>query len=104
ATSRRNPRSRARPSPHGGAEAAGRQGAQHEGPAVEGPAVEGPAVEGPVPEGPGRLPPVRLAPRDELAASARVAPLLRAARDVARWAGTGRRPTAKGPRGPPDPA
>jgi len=43
-----------------------------------------------------RLPPVRLAPRDELAASARVAPLLRAARDVARWAGTGRRPTAKG--------
>jgi hypothetical protein len=44
-----------------------------------------------------RLPPVRLAPRDELAASARVAPLLRAARDVARWAaGTGRRPTLKG--------
>jgi hypothetical protein len=33
-----------------------------------------------------RLPPVRLAPRDELAAAARVAPLLRAARDVARWA------------------
>jgi hypothetical protein len=67
-----------------------------EGPAVEGPVVEGPVPEGPVPEGPGRLPPVRLAPRDELAASARVAPLLRAARDVARWAGTGRRPTAKG--------
>jgi len=43
-----------------------------------------------------RLPPVRLAPRDELAASARVAPLLRAARDIARWASTGRRPTAKG--------
>jgi hypothetical protein len=36
--------------------------------------------------GPPRLPPVRLAPRDELAAAARVAPLLRAARDVARWA------------------
>jgi hypothetical protein len=48
-------------------------------------------------EGMHRLPPVRLAPRDELAASARVAPLLRAARDVARWAGTGRRPTLKGP-------
>ena len=43
-----------------------------------------------------RLPPVRLAPRDELAASARVAPLLRAARDIARWASTGPRPTAKG--------
>jgi hypothetical protein len=36
--------------------------------------------------GPPRLPPVRLAPREELAAAARVAPLLRAARDVARWA------------------
>ena len=34
-----------------------------------------------------RLPSVRLAPREELAAAARVAPLLRAARDVARWAG-----------------
>ena len=33
-----------------------------------------------------RLPSVRLAPREELAAAARVAPLLRAARDVARWA------------------
>jgi hypothetical protein len=32
-----------------------------------------------------RLPPVRLAPREELAGSARVAPLLRAARQVARW-------------------
>jgi hypothetical protein len=32
-----------------------------------------------------RLPSVRLAPRDELAAMARVAPLLRAARDLARW-------------------
>jgi hypothetical protein len=39
---------------------------------------------------PPRLPPVRLAPHDELAAAARVAPLLRAAREVARWAGTGR--------------
>jgi hypothetical protein len=35
---------------------------------------------------PPRLPPVRLAPREELAAAARVAPLLRAARDLARWA------------------
>jgi hypothetical protein len=43
--------------------------------------------------GPPRLPPVRLAPRDELAAAARVAPLLRAARDVARWA---RRPGGPG--------
>ena len=34
-----------------------------------------------------RLPPVRLAPREELAGSARVAPLLRAARQVARWLG-----------------
>lgn len=40
--------------------------------------------------GAGRLPTVRLAPRDELADSARVAPLLRAARDLARWAGEAR--------------
>ncbi len=33
-----------------------------------------------------RMPPVRLAPRDELAAAARVAPLLRAARDLRAWA------------------
>ncbi len=32
------------------------------------------------------MPPVRLAPRDELAAAARVAPLLRAARDLTAWA------------------
>ena len=38
-----------------------------------------------------RLPPVRLAPREELAGSARVAPLLRAAREVARWLGPGGR-------------
>jgi hypothetical protein len=37
-----------------------------------------------------RLPPVRLAHREELAHAARVAPLLRAARDLARWAETGR--------------
>ena len=35
---------------------------------------------------PSKLPPVRLAPREELAAAARVAPLLRAARLVACWA------------------
>jgi hypothetical protein len=35
-----------------------------------------------------RPPAVRLAPREELAAAARVAPLLRAARDLARWADT----------------
>jgi hypothetical protein len=34
-----------------------------------------------------RMPPVRLAPREELAAAARVAPLLRAAADLSRWAG-----------------
>jgi hypothetical protein len=34
-----------------------------------------------------RLPPVRLAPRDELASAARVAPLLRAAAALSRWAG-----------------
>ena len=33
-----------------------------------------------------RLPSVRLAPRDELAGLARVAPLLRAARDLSQWA------------------
>jgi hypothetical protein len=32
------------------------------------------------------MPPVRLAPREELAAAARVAPLLRAARELSRWA------------------
>jgi hypothetical protein len=37
-------------------------------------------------DSPPRLPPVRLAPREELAGAARVVPLLRAARDIARWA------------------
>ena len=46
--------------------------------------------------GPPRLPTVRLAPREELAAAARVAPLLRAARDVARWVGPGRAVTKAG--------
>jgi hypothetical protein len=49
------------------------------------------------PGGPRRLPPVRLAPREELASSARVAPLLRAARLVASWAAGGHQPgTADG--------
>jgi hypothetical protein len=39
---------------------------------------------------------VRLAPREELAAAARVAPLLRAARDLARWVGPGRAVTKAG--------
>ena len=46
--------------------------------------------------GPPRLPTVRLAPREELAAAARVAPLLRAARDVTRWVGPGRALTKAG--------
>ena len=46
--------------------------------------------------GPPRLPTVRLAPREELAAAARVAPLLRAARDVTRWIGPGRALTKAG--------
>ena len=49
----------------------------------------GPAARGRRDDNP-RLPPVRLAPREELAHAARVAPLLRAARDLARWAETGR--------------
>jgi hypothetical protein len=40
------------------------------------------------------MPPVRLAPRDELAAAARVAPLLRAARDLGAWATAHREITA----------
>ena len=39
-----------------------------------------------------RMPPVRLAPREELAAAARVAPLLRAAADLSRWADEAARP------------
>jgi len=46
---------------------------------------------------PPKLPPVRLAPREELAAAARVAPLLRAARLVGCWAAAGQQPgTADG--------
>jgi hypothetical protein len=42
------------------------------------------------------MPPVRLAPREELAAAARVAPLLRAARDLIRWATGARGPVTAG--------
>ncbi len=42
------------------------------------------------------MPPVRLAPRDELAAAARVAPLLRAARELGRWAAEHPEPAAGG--------
>jgi len=46
-----------------------------------------------------RLPPVRLAPREELAAAARVAPLLRAARNLSRWADRRRAAGAGQPNG-----
>ncbi len=75
ATSRRNPPSRTTPGPRGTAN--GNAQATDTG-------------------GPLRLPTVRLAPREELAAAARVAPLLRAGRDVARWIGPGRALTKAG--------
>ena len=56
----------------------------------------GPQQAGRTSGGPPRLPTVRLAPREELAAAARVAPLLRAARDLARWIGPGRELTKAG--------
>ncbi len=43
-----------------------------------------------------RMPPVRLASREELTAAARVAPLLRAAQDLAAWAGKDRVVTGSG--------
>jgi hypothetical protein len=48
-----------------------------------------------------RMPPVRLAPRDELAAAARVAPLLRAAADLSHWADK-HHPVRPGGAGPGD--
>lgn len=51
-----------------------------------------------------RLPPVRLASREELTAAARVAPLLRVARDLAAWTGTGRPVTSGGELTPADAA
>lgn len=76
ATSRRNQPSRTTPGPRGDA--------------------NGNAQRGTDTGGPPRLPTVRLAPREELATAARVAPLLRAARDVARWIGPGRPLTKAG--------
>ena len=51
-----------------------------------------------------RLPPVRLASREELTAAARVAPLLRVARDLATWTGPDRPVTAGGDLTPADAA
>jgi hypothetical protein len=51
-----------------------------------------------------RLPPVRLASREELTAAARVAPLLRVARDLAAWTGPDRPVTAGGDLTPADAA
>jgi len=51
-----------------------------------------------------RLPPVRLASREELTAAARVAPLLRVARDLAAWTGPARPVTAGGDLTPADAA
>ena len=56
------------------------------------PAGGGPGPGTASPGAPPKLPPVRLAPREELAAAARVTPLLRAARLVACWAAAGQRP------------
>ncbi len=81
ATSRRNPPLRTTPGPRG--------------------SLNGNA-QGTDTGGPPRLPTVRLAPREELAAAARVAPLLRAARDVARWIGPGRALTKAGRLRQPD--
>jgi hypothetical protein len=80
ATSRRTPRARVG-QPHPGVDAA--EAARGTG---------APPRRGEIP----RLPPVRLAPREELAAAARVAPLLRAARDLARWSAAGRGRAAGG--------
>jgi hypothetical protein len=88
ATSRRTPRSGAglsgtsEPEPAGSAGSAGGGTSRDSGTGR----ASGPAA-GPRGGGQVRLPPVRLAPREELAGSARVAPLLRAARQVARWLG-----------------
>jgi hypothetical protein len=121
ATSRRNSPTRSTPGPAGGPDGpAGDRDTpgQPDQPAIELSAVElaagGPAAPGgtgpadrdqaagPGGGGPPRLPTVRLAPREELAAAARVAPMLRAARDVARWVGPGRAVTKAGRLRQPD--
>jgi hypothetical protein len=101
ATSRRNSRTQGTPGPAGSPDGpAGDRDTSGlpDQPAIELSAVDlvaGSAAGEDQPAEPGggglpRLPTVRLAPREELAAAARVAPLLRAARDVARWVGPGR--------------
>ena len=97
ATSGRNQRSR----PGGLAAAKGRAAAGALGGAAAG---ADPATPGEPGGAPPRLAPVRLAPRDELAAAARVAPLLRAASDVARWVGQRRAVTGDGELFPPEAA
>lgn len=110
ATSRRNSRTQGTPGPAGSPDGpAGDRGTsgRPDQPAIELSSVDlsgGSAAE----QGSassaagGRLPTVRLAPREELAAAARVAPLLRAARDVARWIGPGRAVTKAGRLRQPD--
>jgi hypothetical protein len=121
ATSRRNSRTRSTPGPAGGPDGpAGDQDTpgQPDQPAIELSAVGLTAASAGDQAGAGRaaadqagqpgdgglprLPTVRLAPREELAAAARVAPLLRAARDVARWVGPGRAVTKTGRLRQPD--
>jgi len=94
ATSRRNARTdrgASAPPAAAGDGAAGGAGAPIAGQAGGEPAGSG-LVPGTGNRGrPPKLPPVRLAPREELAAAARVAPLLRAARLVGCWAAAGAR-------------
>ena len=99
ATSRRNARTgrgASAPPAAAGDGAAGGAGPGTAGQAGRGPADGGPAsATGSRGQAP-KLPPVRLAPREELAAAARVAPLLRAARLVGCWAAAGQRAGAAG--------
>jgi len=93
ATSRRNPRTEpGTPAPPPARE--GDTGGIGTAAAAAGgrPAGGGPGPGTASPGAPPKLPPVRLAPREELAAAARVTPLLRAARLVACWAAAGQRP------------
>jgi hypothetical protein len=101
ATSRRKPSAR-----HGGSAARGvstaRGSAARGVSTARGSAERGGRAErgGSAARAPRRLPPVRLAPRDELAGAARVAPLLRAARDLTRWARRRGGRLAEGPLSP----
>ena len=94
ATSRRNPRARSTSPRQAGDERTAAAGAWGQAQAANARQARGRPAGEPGRAGAGaqrrdrprRLPPVRLAPRDELAAAARVAPLLRAARDLTAWA------------------